>query len=449
MRIPKTPPEFSHLIQDLIENPEVFQKGISSAAYTPLANGKYLHWDELIRQPSFEGLTHEQWWTFMKSSRKALFRPLPLLDKKEKPFQYIAEIPFITEQLHRTDLGAGGRIEMPQQILNPNTRDRYYVNSLIEEAVTSSQLEGATTTRKVAADMIRSGRGPRDKSERMIYNNYLTMRHIAEIKQRNLSMEMVLEIHSFVTDRTLDDPGEGGRLRGPHEAVNVTNNDRDEVVHVPPPADQLEARMKAMCDFANGKTPSQFLHPVLRSIILHFWLAYDHPFVDGNGRTARALFYWSMLHHGYWLFEFVSISRILRNAPAKYGRAFLYTETDDNDLTYFLIFNLKVILRAIVELHEYIEIKTRQTQLLERQLRGMSSLNHRQQALISHALRHPGHRYTIESHRMSHNIVYETGRTDLMTLVSRGLLKVNKVNRTQFFIPVPELESKLRQLENF
>ena len=114
----------------------------------------------------------------------------------------------------------------------------------------------------------------------------------------------------------------------------------DEIFHDPPPAEQLDERMAAMCDFANGKIPNHFIHPVVRAIILHFWLAYDHPFVDGNGRTARALFYWLMLRNNYWLFEFISISQIIRKAPIKYGRAFLYTETDDNDLTYFILYHL-------------------------------------------------------------------------------------------------------------
>jgi Fic family protein len=62
-------------------------------------------------------------------------------------------------------------------------------------------------------------------------------------------------------------------------------------------------------------------------------LGYEHPFEDGNGRTARALFYWSMLNQGFWLTEFLTVSKILRKAPAKYARSFLYTEQDSNDLT--------------------------------------------------------------------------------------------------------------------
>ncbi|HEY5741239.1 MAG TPA: Fic family protein, partial [Terrimicrobiaceae bacterium] len=63
-----------------------------------------------------------------------------------------------------------------------------------------------------------------------------------------------------------------------------------QVYHDPPPPEELETRMVAMCAFANGETPGFFVHPAVRAIILRFWLTYDHPFVYGNGRTARALF---------------------------------------------------------------------------------------------------------------------------------------------------------------
>ena len=180
--------------------------------------------------------------------------------------------------------------------------------------------------------------------------------------------------------------------------------------------------------------------------ILHFWLAYDHPFVDGNGRTARALFYWSMLRHNFWLFEFISISQIIRKAPAKYGRAFLYTETDDNDLTHFVLYHLDVIRRAIKELHEYIKRKTEKLQAIENRLRGIFVLNHRQRELIGHALRHPHQRYTIRSHQTSHNIVYQTSRLDLLDLESHGFLRSNKIGKTLYFTPVDDLEQKLANL---
>lgn len=220
-----------------------------------------------------------------------------------------------------------------------------------------------------------------------------------------------------------DNPTAAGRFRGAGEKRIVGDDFSNVVFHDPPQAEELEERLKAMCDFANEKTPDFFIHPVIRAIILHFWLAYDHPFWDGNGRTARAIFYWAMLHNGYWLFEFISISAILRKAPVKYGRSFLYTETDENDLTYFIVAQTGVIQQAIEELHAYIDRKSLEMRELESQIRALDLFNHRQVDLIRHALKHPCSHYSIESHRKGHNIVYQTARTDLLDLESRGVLE--------------------------
>ena len=443
MKMPKTPPDFERMLGDIKDPSRLMQIIALGARISP--SGKYFHWDKLQYHTPPEGFSREEWWLALKLKRKQQSSPVPLTDAKGKAFTYTMADP-IPEMLQKIDQGAGGHIGMPDQITNPETRDRYCVNSLIQEAITSSQLEGAATTREVAKEMIRTQRRPRDHNEQMILNNFRTMQRVGALKDKKLSKELILEIHQIITAKTLKSDSETGRLRLPNERIAVVDM-YNEVFHNPPPAEQLEERMAAMCDFANGRTPERFLHPVLRSIILHFWLAYDHPFVDGNGRVARALFYWSMLRHRYWLFEFVSISQILLKAPAKYGRAFLFTETDDNDLTYFILQQLDVIRRAMRELHEYIERKTAALHAIETRLRGVTVLNHRQQALIVHALRHPQQRYTFKSHQMSHNVVYQTARTDLLDLEQRGLLASRKVGRTWHFKPVPDLEARLARLD--
>jgi Fic family protein len=201
-----------------------------------------------------------------------------------------------------------------------------------------------------------------------------------------------------------------------------------------------------MCSFANGDTPDFFVHPVIRGIVLHFWLAYDHPFVDGNGRTARALFYWSMLRRDCRLFEFISISQILLRAPARYARAFLHTETDDNDLTYFILHQTEVIREAVEALHTYVQHKADELRVGTHRLRGLQGLNHRQQALLAHALREPHTRYLIGGHGQSHGVTFQTARTDLFDLVARGLLIVSKEGRRHVFHAPADLGDKLSRL---
>ena len=444
MRMPKAPPSLQDLIAELRQDPSLVPK-VLEVSTSQQASSRYLHWDQLVHLEPPAGLSHRQWWHALKLQRASRFRELPLRDQNGGAFRFLLADPS-PEALHKIDLGAGGRIEMPDQITNPDTRDRYYVASLIEEAITSSQLEGASTTRQVAREMIKTGRKPRGRSEHMILNNYLAMKTIGQIDSQLLTRELIFELHRQLTQDTLDHPDGVGRFRRSDETVLVVDSADGTVHHSPPPADELAQRMEAMCEFANGKTPGAFIHPILRSIILHFWLAFDHPFVDGNGRTARALFYWSMLRHGYWLCEYISISHILLKAPAKYSRAFLYSETDDNDLTYFILYQLEVIDRAIRALHGYIKRKAEEVQRLEAGLKDLSILNHRQRALLSHALRHPSQRYTIYGHQASHNVVYQTARLDLLDLQERGLLTAVKISRRWYFSPASDLEEKLAGL---
>ena len=409
-------------------------------------HGHYFHWDELRRRKPPQGLSHHEWWLITKMTRLNVLRKIPLTDRAGQYFSFCVP-DLVQEDLHQIDSGGRGRVDMPSSpITNPHTRDSYLVSSLMEEAITSSQLEGAITTREVAKAMIRSGRKPRDNSERMILNNYTTMQRIRGFKDFSLTPELVFQIHQLVTHQTLENPGAAGRFRRADEWRYV-GDDEGEIFHDPPKADELPARLEAMCAFANEETPGHFVHPVVRAIILHFWLAYDHPFVDGNGRTARALFYWAMLRHGYWLFEFISISSILRKAPIKYYRSFLHTETDDNDLTYFVISQSKVIRRAISELHRYIDRKTTELRDVESHLRALDHFNHRQTALIRHALKHPGFRYTIIGHQESHKIAYQTARTDLLHLADKGILEQRKRGREFTFIAPADLGDRMLKLE--
>ena len=432
MRIPAKPPDW---VESLTVHAE-------TGMYGPLARGRYRHWDTIRRLKPPTGLTPEQWWAAIKLSRLGLLKALPLRDVAGKRFVYATPDPSL-ELLHRIDQGAAGAIGSSEVGAGPEHGRRYLLSSLAEEAITSSQLEGANTTRKVAKEMIRSGRTPRTHGEQMILNNFEGLGWIRERRDQPLTPDLVLELHSILTKDTLDD-NDVGRLQQPGERRVVVSDIEGNELHTPPPAEELPARLADMCRFANGEIgPEGFLHPVIRAVLVHFWLAYDHPFVDGNGRTARALFYWSMLHEGYWLTEYLSISRILRKAPAKYGRSFLYTETDDNDATYFVLYQLEVVGRAIDELHEYLARKNAEVRQVERALKNAGGLNGRQLALLSHALRNPETAYTIEGHRRSHNVVYESARSDLLDLAARGYLMQRKVGRRFVFDAAADLPDRL------
>lgn len=408
----------------------------------------YVHWDKLRHLEPPEGLTREEWWLALKFGRGPLLRPLPLTDASGEAFSF-AVPDEVARLLHFADQRCSGEIAMPKVVTaDDQARRHYLVNSLMEEAIRSSQLEGATTSRRVAKDMLRTGRPPKDRSERMIANNYRALQFMREVIGDRLSPATVLELQKILTEHTLDDASAAGRLQTPDdERVAVWDMDDQSLVHRPPPAEQLPNRLAALCDFANGvDDPDRFVHPVLRAIVLHFWLAYDHPFEDGNGRTARALFYWSMSAQGYWLTEYLSISRILRKAPSQYARAFLLTETDDRDVTHFILYQLDVIRRAVEELHTYLERKVKEVREVGALMKSSLAFNHRQLALLGDALRHPDQNYTFRSHASSHNVTHETARLDLLGLHERGLLERRRMRRTHVFGAAPNLSDLLKTI---
>ena len=414
---------------------------ILEAGASPTVTGEYLHWDDLRRRKPPEGLTLDEWWLGIKLARANLARPFPLEDQFGRSFSYCPTDEGL-RILHWIDVHAAGEILVNEQIPEPADRSRYLVSSLIEEAITSSQLEGATSTRRVAKEMLRSGRAPRDRSERMILNNYRAMTRIKGFASQPLTPGLVSDLHRILTEQTLDDPAGAGRPQRPGEVRVGVYDPEGQLVHEPPPAEQLPDRMEAMCRFANEESGQTFVHPVVRAILLHLWLAYDHPFEDGNGRTARAIFYWSMLHSGYWMFEYVSISRILNAAPARYARSFLYTETDERDATYFVVDELSVIRRAIDELMDYLGRKMREARQTVGLLR-QTTLNHRQVALLTHALRHADAEYTVTSHSTSHRVTRQSARTDLLDLERRGLLMRRQVGKRFVFAPVANLGARV------
>ncbi|MEM1424424.1 MAG: Fic family protein [Planctomycetota bacterium] len=298
-------------------------------------------------------------------------------------------------------------------------------------------LEGAATTRDEAKRMLRSGRDPRTRGERMVLNNYRAIMFVREHAKQDLTPEMLVRLQSIVTEQTLDDPGEAGRFRNEHDRIVIVSPE-GEVVHTPPPASELHDRVLRLCDFANRPIDrGEFVHPVLKACALRFQIGFDHPFCDGNGRTARAIFYWSMLRSGYWLFEYLPISRLILQAPARYARAYLYTETDENDLTYFFVYHLNVIKRARKDLAAYIDRKRSAHSDALLLIADDPELNPRQRDAIVWLLRNPGQSLDIASHRSDHNVAYDTARTDLRDLARRGYLVERKSGKRLLFTPGP------------
>lgn len=399
-------------------------------------NKDYLYWDK-AKYHVPEGIKPEVFWNVVKFSRSIHTRLLTFPCCSIR----FSETPFIQESLHIFDMRFGGTLSSSNTISEKN-RQYYLISSIMEEAIASSQMEGAATTRKVAKEMLRKQKKPKDLSQQMILNNYKTIIYLSSRKDEPLSMNLLLDVHRKITEKTLDDPEYEGRFRTDDRVV-VQNGITGEIVHNPPVCSLIAPSVESLCNFINEE--KEYIHPIIKAIVLHFMIAYLHPFEDGNGRTARSLFYWYMLKKGYWLTEFLSISRVIYKSKAQYEKAFQYTEKDGMALNYFLNYNLNVMRKAFDELQRYLERKTKEENaLLEYRIPG---INERQAQIVKTIVEKGNTVFISKELERVMNVSVKTIRSDLEGLVQLGLLEKVPMNKRLFgYTKSASFESRLREI---
>ncbi len=384
-------------------------------------NDAYEYWDTIKYKKLPSDLSAEKLWKLVVANRMKLN-----VSVWRKYNIHFALTNKMQQQCHEFDMNFGGSWGVSSLI--PEThKERYLLSSLMEEAISSSQMEGASTTRKIAKEMLRKKITPKDKSQRMIYNNYQTIQFIVNNKEKPLTEELLLQIHHLITDGTLDNAADAGRLRQNDDVV-VENDITHEVVHTPPPFQEIPQFVEDLCAFFNNQSTEPFIHPIIKGIVVHFMIAYMHPFVDGNGRTARALFYWYMLKQGYWLTEFLSISRIIYRAKAKYERSFLYAESDGNDIGYFIAYNLRVLGLAFKDLQNYLNRKIQERKMAATFLH-IDGINERQAEIIKLYYDNPKEMLTVMDLQGRFLVTPTTKKSDLVGLMDLGVVSEVALNK--------------------
>jgi Fic family protein len=396
----------------------------------------YLYWDKLkYKTKQYEP---EKLWNAVKLHRLINSNTVGFGRYK---FSFMLT-DYIQRSLHIFDLHFGGTLSSNIGIADTDKK-KFIISSLIEEAISSSQIEGANTTRKKAKEMIQKEQKPKSKDELMILNNFVTMQEIADNKEEEITPEKILSIHRLISNNTLDDKADEGQFRNNND-IFVVNTANSETVHTPPDFNEIPDLINHLCSFFNHDT-DDFIHPIIKGCIIHFILAWIHPFADGNGRTSRALFYWYMLKKGYWMTEYLSISRIIKGSKNQYEKAFLYTESDGNDLSYFITYHIKTMEKAIEALKEYINRKQKEVSQASKFLK-IPSVNDRMAQILKIIYDDADRVLNTKEIESRFSVSNYTARTDLKNLVGLGFLEIIQVNKKkQNFIKTSNFDQIIKR----
>jgi len=402
---------------------------------------KHLYWTEikykLEANPDLKNINVADIWAVVKLLRRANLKNLRIggMDLK---FAVSDEIERWVYTIHD-----GLKSVARGNIFNPKTDvgERFIRESLMEEAIASSIMEGANTTRRVAKDMLNENRPPKNKEERMVSNNYRTMEFIRGLCSSNdskITPELVISIQAMLTEGTLEHPEDVGKLRDTNEIV-VGDKMRISKDYQPPDYHAIRAGLKGLCEFANDNRV--FIHPIIKACVIHYFVGYLHPFNDGNGRTARALFYWHMIRQGYDLMEIMPISTVIRRSPGLYAESYQRCEFDENDVTYFIRYKLEVLEKALKLTTDYIREKLNEYEALVKRAKLEEQLNYRQVDILQKALNRPSKGITISEVQNLYGVVYQTARADLLKLAELGYLEQRKAGHKFMFTPPKDIKT--------
>lgn len=404
--------------------------------------GKYLYWDKVKYHAKLNNDDPLIAWYSVKMHRISGREVVKLHSKENELFQYSVHGSLQSSLYRISEFSRDGL--MPT---NPIGNNYLFSSLIIEEAINSSQLEGASTTRRIAKEMIVSEREPKSPDERMIINNYFLMKEVKKEQAEKLSVDMILRLHEIATQGSNENGVIPGQTRT-NDDIFIGDIDGNNI-YQPPKYDEVLSRLEQLCLFANeSHKETSFIHPVVKAIILHFMIGYIHPFSDGNGRTARALFYWFMMKSGYDYFEYISISKLLKEAPVKYSKSYLYTEADENDLNYFIYYQVDIILRAIDNLRSFLEKKSQEFEELTEILKDSAlatKLNFVQKDIIKKAIKSPGRIFTALEVSVDYDISANTARKYLKDLVNYKILGNYKDGRTISYISPENLHNILKK----
>lgn len=256
--------------------------------------------------------------------KKGFYKTVPLKDFAGNQITYLNH----TAQVH---MSAAKILLTPQ-----NSAELYGMRAMEEEIISTFTIENIDFSRDSVRRILK-GYAPSDESENRIFGMKKGLEFISDpghkITEENIHRLYQLTIEEFLSadDRLL----QGNFYR--HDSVYVVGT---EVEHTGLPWQKLPEYMADLVDFIQRETQENDL---LKAALVHFYMAYLHPYFDGNGRMARLLHLWYLVQQGYSSALFIPLSEYVEKNRKGYYDAYTLTERNASisgvlDVTPFLVY---------------------------------------------------------------------------------------------------------------
>lgn len=329
-----------------------------------------------------------------------------------------------TFAITNTILRTIGRIEAAKEIIEnaplvPAWEAKFREEALVRSAYHGTHLEG-NGLNYTEADKVLSGGNvvarERDIQEVLNYRNVL--KFITEYEKPDITEEVVKHVHALTVHRILPDHAVGQYRTA---SVVVRNSQTGEITFRPPPALEVQFLMADFVHWVNN-TNEEHVHPVLKAGIVHYELVRIHPFLDGNGRVARAIAILMLFQGGYDVKRFFSLEEHYDREPVQYYEALQSVAKLDGNLTRWLEYfseGLAIELNRVKE-----KVKSISTDLkIKKTLGGQQLTLSERQIKIMEFIQENGFLQNKSFFELFPMISEDTVLRELKDLIKKGIVK--------------------------
>jgi Fic family protein len=323
-----------------------------------------------------------------------------------------------------------GKIEAAKEVIEnaplvPSFEKQFQSDAIVRTVHHGTHIEGndlsLLQTRKVLEGESIVAKH-RDIQEVINYRNVVELLEELAFKKGGYEIEMLTDIHKLTTDKIVADEERGVFRR---VQVVVKNEETGEVILKPPAFVEVPHLVSKLIEFLNSDLAKE-IHPVLLAGITHYFLVAVHPFVEGNGRTARAFSTLVLIKSGYDIKRFFSFEEHFDSDPLAYYQALAEVDKQavdvrERDLTSWLEYFTGVVaieLEKVKEKVRRISLDTRfklkvgtQVALTERQMRLIEYISDRGGAGMK------------ELRNVLKMVSEDTILRDLRVLLEKGIIK--------------------------
>ena len=297
--------------------------------------------------------------------------------------------------------------------------------AIILESHHSTHIEGTQLTLKQAREILagKSLRGIRKDDRQELLNYRRAMDFVAEYlgKKSEITEDLIKKIHRILVKDVRGGSLEPGRYR---RAQNyVVNSLTGEIIYTPPPPSKVPKLMGEFIRWLNEETG---ISPVLIAGIAQYQFVDIHPFLDGNGRTARLLCTLILYQNGYDFKKLFSLSEYYDKDRPSYYNAIQSVRNNDMDMTYWLEYFTEGLKNQLIEVKIKGEMAIKKEVILEKAKR--LNLNQRQQEILLYLVEEK--RVSVEKIVRKFNWVRRTVQRDLVKLVNLGFVKEMAKSKT-------------------